>query len=127
MGQQQLLFIVLGIIIVGLAVIVGISLFHNNSLEVKRNNVINDCVNLAAMAQQHYIRPLSMGGGEYTFTGWTIPPALQLTSNGRYTSRILNPQKVEITGTGNEVVTGTDSVKVKVTVEPKTYNTQIIN
>ena len=67
MGQQQLLLILLGIVVVGIAIIVGINLFRANAIETKRNNVTNELVNLAAMAQQHYMRPNSMGGGSRTF------------------------------------------------------------
>ena len=42
MGQQQLLLIVLGIIIVGLSVIVGINVFTANAVNAKRDNVTND-------------------------------------------------------------------------------------
>ena len=55
MGQQQLLLIVLGAIIVGLGIVIGLSLFRNYAIDTKRNNVMNDCVNLAAIAQQYYM------------------------------------------------------------------------
>lgn len=127
MGQQQLLLIILGIIVVGVAVIVGISLFHSNSLESKRNNVINESINLSSMAQRYYIRPRETGGGGNSFTGWRIPPAMQITDNGRYSAIIKSSTEIELWGIGNEVVTGTDSVKVKVNVYPKDFQIQIIN
>ena len=40
MGQQQLLLIVLGVILVGIAIILGVNLFRANAVESKRNNVI---------------------------------------------------------------------------------------
>ncbi len=42
MGQQQLLLIVLGVIIVGIAVILGIVLFRQNSIDQKRDLLINE-------------------------------------------------------------------------------------
>ena len=126
MGQQQLLLIVLGIIVVGLAIFLGITLFRANAIESKRNNITNDLVNLAAIAQQYYLRPQALGGGNQTFLGWSIPPELKTTGNGNYKEKVSN-DNVEIIGTGNEVVTGNDSIKVKITVSPANYQTEIIN
>jgi len=42
MGQQQLLLIVLGVIIVGIAVVVGINLFNANATNANRDGVISD-------------------------------------------------------------------------------------
>jgi hypothetical protein len=126
LGQQQLLLIVLGIIVVGLAIFLGITLFRANAIESKRNNITNDLVNLAAIAQQYYLRPQALGGGNQTFLGWSIPPELKTTGNGSYKEKI-SVDNVEIIGTGNEVVTGNDSVKVKITVSPANYQTEIIN
>ncbi|KUG26578.1 hypothetical protein ASZ90_003580 [hydrocarbon metagenome] len=127
MGQQQLLLIVLGVIVVGIAIFVGINLFQANAAEAKRNNVINELVNLAAHAQQYYQKPAALGGGNRTFIGWYIPHELRTTANGSY--KILNRAAQEITliGTGNEVVTGTDSVKVQLVVSPTEYLAQVIN
>ena len=84
MGQQQLLLIVLGVIIVGIAVVVGINLFNANAEESAKDGVVSDCTNLGAMAQQYYKKPLSMGGGGNQFDGFTIPANLLTTANGTY-------------------------------------------
>lgn len=126
MGQQQLLLIILGMIVVGLAVMVGISLFHSSSMDSKRNNVTNECVNLTSMAQRYYVRPVEIGGGGNSFTGWEIPPEMATTENGRYTAAV-SSGSVVITGVGNEVVTGSDSVRIKATVFPKDFTIQVIN
>ena len=126
MGQQQLLLIVLGIIIVGLALFVGITLFQANAVEAKRNNVTNELVNLASMAQQYYLKPAALGGGNLSFMGWKIPSELRTTANGHYVATVSNGNVV-IIGTGNEVVTGNDSVKVQMTVTSRNYQTVILN
>lgn len=126
MGQQQLLLIVLGIIIVGIAIFVGINLFRANAVEAKRNNVTNELVNLASLAQQYYMRPSSLGGGSRSFVGWSIPTELVTTANGHYVAEV-SSDSVIINGTGNEVVTSNDSVKVKITVQATTFRTRIIN
>lgn len=126
MGQQQLLLILLGIVIVGIAIFTGINLFRSNAVDAKRNNVTNDLVNLASIAQQYYIRPTALGGGNRSFTGWTISPELAQTANGHYNATV-SADSVVILGTGNEVVTGIDSVKVKITVQAKSFRTVVIN
>jgi hypothetical protein len=102
MGQQQLLLIVLGVIVVGIAVVVGINIFNANATSANRDGVISDLNNLGAMAQQYYKKPTSMGGGGNDFTGWSIPTGLDATANGTYTVVVAAAQ-VDITGTGTEI------------------------
>ena len=113
MGQQQLLLVLLGIIIVGIAVVVGINLFNAKAISANRDEVISDLIKLGTIAQQHYKKPTSMAGGGNTFTGWTVPASLDTTANGTYTTTV-NAQSVTIVGLGTE--TGDDgSTKVKAT------------
>lgn len=126
MGQQQLLLIILGVIIVGLALYMGINLFRANAIEGKRAIVTNELVNLAAMAQQYYLRPSALGGGNRRFTGWTIPVELVNTAAGHYTVTVSQDSAV-IIGVGNEVVTNNDSLRVRISVSSNTYKTTIIN
>ncbi|MDX9925387.1 MAG: hypothetical protein RBS48_11545 [Ignavibacteriaceae bacterium] len=125
MGQQQLLLLLLGVVIVGIALVIGLNLFQSNAIESKRNNIINESVNLAAMAQQYYMKPIVYGGGGNSFTGWVIPNELKLTANGNFKAQV-SGDNVIITATGNEVVTGNDSVKVQITVLPKSFQTEVI-
>ena len=74
MGQQQLLLIILGVIVVGIAVAVGITMFQDNAVSANRDAVVNDLVNLAARAHQFYRRPTSLGGGQNNFAA-LIPGA----------------------------------------------------
>lgn len=126
MGQQQLLLIVLGVIIVGIAILLGIFLFRQNSIDQKRDMVINEGMTLANNALTYYRKPSALGGGQNSFAGWEIPPQMANGANGSFIANV-NQDKVEITGTGNEVVSGTDSVKVKFTVTSTSIQTMIIN
>ena len=101
MGQQQLLLIVLGVIVVGIAVVVGINLFTANAVLANRDGVVADLNNLGAMAQQYYRKPTAMGGGGNTFTGWTIPTKTDTTPNGTYAATVA-AQTVTVVGTGHE-------------------------
>lgn len=69
MGQQQLLLIILGVIIVGIAVAVGITMFQDNAISANKDAVTNDLVQLAAKAQQYYRKPQALGGGGNSFVG----------------------------------------------------------
>ncbi len=118
MGQQQLLLIVLGVIVVGIAIVVGINLFNANAVSANRDAVVSDLNNLGSMAIQYYKKPLSMGGGANTFTGWTIPTGLDSTANGTYTASV-SAQSVTIVGTGTEIGDdGSTKVKHTATVTP---------
>lgn len=88
MGQQQLLLIILGVIIVGIAIAVGLSMFSAQNVQANRDAIINDLNNLAANAYQYYIRPSSMGGGSNSYTGWTIPSTLDTTDNATYAATV---------------------------------------
>ena len=93
MGQQQLLLIILGVIIVGIAVAVGITMFQDNAISASKDAVINDLVQLSAKAQQHYRKPVSLGGGGNNYAFLTadasglaslVSTAFSDNDNGKY-------------------------------------------
>jgi type II secretory pathway pseudopilin PulG len=86
MGQQQLLLIILGVIIVGIAIAVGLSLFSAQSIQSNRDAIINDLNNLSAQAYQYRIRPMSMGGGQGEYTSFVIPTKMRSNENATYSS-----------------------------------------
>ncbi len=85
MGQQQLLLIVLGVIIVGISIVVGINLFQSSAIQANRDAVIADLNNLAQMAMQYYKKPTNLGGGGNSFVGFAMPTGLASNANGTYT------------------------------------------
>ena len=140
MGQQQLLLIILGVIIVGIAVAVGISMFTASATSANRDAVSSDLTNLAALAQQHYRRPSAMGGGANSFDGstqpgvasrWSVPGQLDTTANGYYVATGVAANQVIIVGVGLEngdvltfanAVTGPGKVQLTCTVTPTTIS-----
>lgn len=74
MGQQQLLLLVLGIVIVGLAVVVGIQAFDENMKKANADALTNDAVRIASEAQAWKLKPAAFGGGAAVanFTGLTL-------------------------------------------------------
>lgn len=103
MGQQQLLLIVLGVIIVGIAVVVGINVFTASSLQANNDAVISDLTNIGSMAQQYYRKPTAMGGGGNSFVDFQISPRLASNANGTYTiSTAGTATSIEFQGVGTE-------------------------
>ena len=106
MGQQQLLLIILGVIIVGIAIAVGLSLFSAQSIQANKDAIINDINNIAANAYQFRIRPTSMGGGGGAYNtakgaaeDYKIPSKMSSNDNGEYS--ISDPQQNTIKIKGN--------------------------
>lgn len=132
MGQQQLLLIVLGVIIVGIAVVVGINVFTASASQANRDAVVADLTNLAAMAQQYYRKPVALGGGGNDFTGWIVPATLRQTANmgAAVSSTIVGGATGTVTliGVGTETGTnGTSGVKATMTVTSTGVTTVIDN
>jgi hypothetical protein len=108
MGQQQLLLIILGVIIVGIAIAVGISMFSSGSVQANKDAIVNDLNNLAANAYQFKIRPCTMGGGGGGYAGgsctpanpYAIPGKLVTNENGSYTASVTDSA---ITFTGSSL------------------------
>jgi Tfp pilus assembly protein PilE len=105
MGQQQLLLIILGVIVVGIAVAVGITMFSDNAVSANRDAVSNDLVNLAARAQQYYRRPAALGGGGNSFVGLTADAAgLAKLTNMALGQNANGTYSVSSAGTANQVI-----------------------
>ncbi len=125
MGQQQLLLILLGTVIVGIATDVAISLFKDQAAATNRDEVVNDLAHYATAAQGYYRKPRMLGGGGSSFNGLSME-AVTATSdnlNGTYT---LDPDPVggdpayvTLTGVGTEPGNnGTENVTVVMYVYP---------
>ncbi|HEY6436938.1 MAG TPA: hypothetical protein VIY47_10120 [Ignavibacteriaceae bacterium] len=127
MGQQQLLMIVLALIIVAIAIAISISLFRSNAIEGKRDILIEETSSLGVMALQYFKKPTELGGGGRSFVGFTIPSQMVTTVNGNFMTATIQADEIKITGTGSEVVTGGDSIKVETVVTAEELYTVIIN
>ncbi len=136
MGQQQLLLIILGVIIVGIAVAVGITMFQDSAVSANRDAVTNDLVNLGARSQQYYRRPTSLGGGGNSFVGLTADAAgfAKLSSqpsnaNGSYKIKTAGTAtQVVLEGTGVETGNdGTNPVKVEALITSDSIGITVVN
>lgn len=73
MGTQQILLIVLGVIIVGIAITVGtIPAFQAGMENANKDAITQDCLKLAAAAQGYFRRPTLYAGGGNSFANITI-------------------------------------------------------
>ncbi len=111
MGQQQLLLIILGVIIVGIAIAVGLSLFSAQSIQANKDAIINDLNNIAAHAYQYKIRPASMAGGGGDYPGYKLPTKMATNENATY---VATPAagSVEIVATSAQNASNTVTVTV---------------
>jgi hypothetical protein len=86
MGQQQLLLIILGVIIVGVAIAVGITMFKDSAVSTNRDAMSNDLIHLAVKARHYYKRPASMGGGSQSFTNLASGSGILLLVSNSFVS-----------------------------------------
>jgi hypothetical protein len=110
MGQQQLILLVLGTIIVGVAIVVGINVFSSGAVKANQEAVAQDNMTVASRAINFARTPVDMGGGFNTTTGvksfdgisldklkWQTPNA-----NGAYTMTAGAGNTFTVSGVGNE-------------------------
>ncbi|OGU44605.1 MAG: hypothetical protein A3C56_08195 [Ignavibacteria bacterium RIFCSPHIGHO2_02_FULL_56_12] len=107
MGQQQLLLIILGVIIVGIAIAVGLSLFSAQSIQANKDAIINDLNNIAAHCYQFKIRPSSMGGGQGSYSGYAIPTKMATNENATFSVSSATATSVTIVATSTANSTNT--------------------
>lgn len=94
MGQQQLLLLVLGIVIVGLAVVVGINAFGENDKKSNADAMVTDALRIASDCQAWDLKPGQFGGSTDTETladcsfddiGYPASNSTYTNVNGDYT------------------------------------------
>ena len=76
--------VVLGVIIVGIAIAVGISMVSSSAVTANRDAVVNDLNNLASKAQQYWRKPAEMGGGNRSFANFYLDARDTGNANGSY-------------------------------------------
>lgn len=139
MGQQQLLLLVLGIVIVGLAVVVGIQAFSENQKKANADALVMTSMRIATEAQAWLRKPAAFGGAvsangvrPIDFTGLTVDlqmlgfPTEATTNtyceiNGCYTAEVSGSNFV-ITGTSASTSGAGDNNVVCVTVAGSLVN-----
>ena len=128
MGQQQLLLVILGVLIVGVAIAVGLTMFKSNAVESSRTAIINDLSYFAMRARQLYFKPKTLAGTEHDFTGVTLNmlTTLSQNENGRYFIESSSKDSIILIGVG-KIVVHSDTIRIRMSVNEATQTIQIIN
>lgn len=134
MGSQQLLLIVVGLVLIGIMIAVGMSMFKDQAASTNRDSISNDLVHHAAQAQKYYRRPTVLGGGGNSFNGLTLSHLTKkaTNANGDY---VLSPDpaggsdpSVQVTGTGfNTGNDGSSPVQLRATIWPDSTYLETLN
>ena len=101
MGTTQMLLIVLGVVIIGVAIAVGIGMFGASGLDSNKFALIEDIQNIAVDAYSFKTRPTTMGGGSGQYLGYKVPPKLQSMADGTFepTSPVTTAQQITFVAT----------------------------
>lgn len=128
MGQTQLLLILLGVLIVGVAIYVGLTAFSANAEENTRAAMINDLSNFAQGARIWYAKPTSQGGGGKSFNNITIGKVFPMgeNANARYHLVSGSGDLCVIEGVGKVVTSDADSIRMRVRVTPERNTIEIV-
>jgi hypothetical protein len=114
-------------IIVGIMVIVGISLFNDHASATNRDAVANDLVHASSMAQMYRKKPMSQGGGGGSFVGFDLRTAIKQlrNTNGVYAvTGSVTDSLIIIEGTGTQP--GYDNaLPVKVSIRVFGFRTEV--
>jgi hypothetical protein len=133
MGTQQILLIVLSVIIVGVAVAVGITMFATQATNSNRQALVGELQHFGAVAMQYYKTPVGQGGGGGTSVvgfgadltaakahvgvAMGFLPAGTLTDDtGTFTLGYTDADTITVTGVGTEKTKAGDYVEAMVTV-----------
>jgi hypothetical protein len=117
MGQQQLILLVLATVIVGLAIVVGIRAFSENSIKANADAMMQDAIRIANDAQAWKQKPETFGGQGtlcavspcpvVNFTGATFDRLGYQHTSGTYTN--LNGNFTLTAGTTGLLITGVNA------------------
>ncbi len=114
MGTQQILLIVLSVIIVGVAIAVGITMFRTQAYNANQTAIASEVQQYAAEVIKFYKTPVSQGGsgqGEVvptqanvsTFIGFNSTTFISTSENGVFKVTVANGTSVTIEGIGKEL------------------------
>lgn len=128
MGQQQLLLVILGVIIVGIAITVGLTMFKANAAESSRTAIINDLGYFAMRARQTYFKPRNLAGTDHDFTGITLNmlTTLSQNENGRYYIESSTKDELILIGVG-KIVVHNDTIRIRMRINEAQNKIEIIN
>lgn len=97
MGQSQLLLIIIGVLIIGIAIAAASGLFATGDIDANRNAIVGDINQVAHLAIRYYTKPSALGGGGHSYVGFLLPNRFQSNLNGVYQAAVLGPTILQVT------------------------------
>jgi hypothetical protein len=136
MGQQQILFLILGVCVLGIAVSVGVIALQQEASHENRAILIAELQRLGTLAQEFYKRPFEDRGGGGSFLPLTgvshsvsvLSPTPSKAHGDFFIKKTSSCTSVEIVAIG--VVPGNDRilpVRAMITVYPESTAVSILN
>lgn len=120
MGSNQLLLILFGTIVIGIAIIIGINLASTTAEQSNRDALLSDLTQLTARAKAHFLKPKVLGGGGHSFANFTIPEDLAETANGtlEHYNESHGTDHIHFRAIGNSIgENGKDPINIEVRLE----------
>ncbi len=130
MGQQQLLMVVLSMVLIGVAIVVGLTMVQVNAIENTRAVLIHDLLMFAGKARGYYWRPPYLGGAGRDFANVAnmnlFFTAGNENENGRYYIESAAKDELVLAGVGRMAI-GTDSVRVRLRINERSSQIEYLN
>lgn len=106
MGQQQLLLLLLGIVVVGVGIVAGLDIFEKSFRQGTADEIMNRNMMLAQEAVHWRARSTVHGGGEGSFEGLDENPFMKLgfdstTAYATFSISEVTATSVLVTGVSN--------------------------
>jgi hypothetical protein len=129
MGQSQLLIVLLGVFLIGVAIYFGLTAFTASATESARSAIINDLGAFSSAAVNYYWKPTTQGGGGKSFKGMMASRFLQTgeNPNGRYFIESASDEECLIMGVGRVMGDNGDSIRVRSRVTLQRNRIEILN
>ena len=99
MGFKQILLIILSIILIAGAIYIGLQMYNKYKIEAHQDAIIADIMRIADAAYKYRIESYRGSSGIGLYSGFSIPPDLELDKNTSYQIDITDDGRI-ITITG---------------------------
>jgi len=102
MGNQQIILLVLGTIVVAIAVTIGIMQFREYYTDSVADEIATVLLEQAQEAKIYFLKPRTLGGGNKSFVGFTLPRGIGKNTGVQYTSGGWRSYSIMLTATARE-------------------------
>jgi hypothetical protein len=117
MGQQQLLLLILGTIVIGISIRVGLRMADTQNMQQNRDQLALQAQQIYALAEQYATKSTRQAGGAGTYTSFKLSKGMTQSVAGTFTATVSGTTGLTIIGTGNvKGNNGTSPVTVTTTI-----------